>query len=159
MIIDKLANSHLYETLSPRIKRAFEYLHQADLNAIPDGKYEIDGDVIYAAVQGYSTKTTEQGKWEAHQRYIDIQYIIQGAEMIGYNHVSRLIPGEYDPAKDVVFLTGEGTFLPVASGEFMLLYPEDAHMPCIAIDEPGKVKKVVVKIALKLQHPIDRQNC
>jgi biofilm protein TabA len=148
MIIDRLANSHLYETLSPRIKLAFDYLHQTDLLAIPDGKYKIDGDAIYAAVQSYSTKVKEQGKWEAHQRYIDIQYIIRGTEMIGYNHLSRLTAGEYDHAKDVVFLTGEGNYLPLASGEFMLLYPEDAHMPCIAVDAPGAVKKVVIKIAV-----------
>jgi YhcH/YjgK/YiaL family protein len=148
MIIDKLTNSHLYETLSPRIKRAFDYLHQTDLRAIEDGKYEIDGNTSYAVVQQYTTKTKEQGKWEAHRRYIDIQYIIQGMEMIGYNHLSRLAPGEYDPARDVVFLTGEGNYLPLSSGEFMLLYPEDAHMPCIAIDAPGAVKKVVVKIAV-----------
>ncbi len=148
MIIDKLINSHLYETLSPRIKRAFAYLHQTDFNATPDGKYEIDGNNIYAVVQQYSTKTKEQGKWEAHRQYIDIQYIIQGEEMIGYSHLSRLVPGEYDPARDVVFLAGDGNCLPLASGEFMLLYPEDAHMPCIAIDAPSAVKKVVVKIAV-----------
>lgn len=148
MIIDKLTNSHLYETLSPRIKRAFDYLHQTDLNATPDGKYEIDGDAIYAIVQHYSTKTKEQGKWEAHRQYIDIQYIIQGEEMIGYSHLSRLVPGEYDPARDVVFLVGDGNYLPLTSGEFMLLYPEDTHMPCIAIDAPSAVKKVVVKIAV-----------
>jgi len=148
MIIDKLTNSHLYETLSPRIKRAFDYLHQTDLKAIPDGKYEIDGNAIYAAVQSYSTKRIEQGKWEAHKRYIDIQYIIEGKEMIGYNHLNRLTLKEYDPDRDVSFLSGDGNYLPLASGEFMLLYPEDAHMPCIAIDAPSVVKKVVVKIAV-----------
>jgi YhcH/YjgK/YiaL family protein len=148
MIIDKLTNSYLYETLSVRIKRAFDYLHQTDLNATPDGKYEIDGNNIYAVVQRYSTKLKEQGKWEAHRRYIDIQYIIQGQEMIGYSHLGRLAPGEYDTALDVVFLAGEGNYLPLSSGEFMLLYPEDAHMPCIAIDAPSAVKKVVVKIAV-----------
>jgi len=73
VIIDKLTNSYLYETLSPRIKRAFDYLHQADLRTVEDGKYEIDGNNVYAVVQRYSTKLKEQGKWEAHQRYIDIQ--------------------------------------------------------------------------------------
>jgi YhcH/YjgK/YiaL family protein len=149
MIIDRLTNSHLYETLSPRIKRAFDYLYQTDLQAIKDGKYEIDGDTIYAVVQNYSTKMKEQGKWEAHQRYIDLQYIVQGVEMIGYVHLSKLIPGEYDPARDVSFLAGAGNYLPLASGEFMLLYPEDAHMPGIAADAPSAVKKVVVKIAVE----------
>lgn len=148
MIIDQLSNSHLYETLSPRIKRAFDYLHQTDLRSIEDGKYEIDGDVVYAIVQQYPTKIKAQGRWEAHQRYIDIQYIVQGAEMIGYNHLSRLAPGEYDPARDVVFLAGEGNYLPLACGGFMLLYPEDAHMPGIAVDAPSAVKKIVVKIAI-----------
>lgn len=148
MIIDQLANSPLYEMLSPRIKRAFDYLHQTDLQAIEDGKYEIDGKNIYAVVQQYPTKLKQQGKWETHQRYIDIQYIVQGVELIGHTHVSRLVQGEYDPAGDLMFLTGEGNYLKLASGEFMLLYPEDAHMPGIAVETPGAVKKVVVKIAV-----------
>ena len=33
-------------------------------------------------------------------------------------------------------------------GDFMLLFPEDAHMPRIAVLAPENVRKVVVKIAV-----------
>jgi YhcH/YjgK/YiaL family protein len=149
MIIDKLSNSHLYESLSLRIRRALQYVRQTDLAATDVGRYEIDGSNLYAMVQQYSTKLREQGVWEAHRRYIDLQYVVQGTERIGYVHLSRLTKGEYDEAKDFWRLTGEGDFLTLSSGDFMILMPEDAHMPGMAVDAPSPVRKVIVKIAVQ----------
>jgi YhcH/YjgK/YiaL family protein len=149
MIIDRLANSHLYAGLSPRIERAFQYLQQTDLQTIEVGKYEIDGKNLFALVQQYSTKPKAQGKWEAHRRYIDVQYIVQGREQIAYAHLSRLTQGEYDAVKDFLPLSGEGDYLTLSSGDFMLLYPEDGHKPGLALADPSVVKKVVVKVAVE----------
>ena len=149
MIIDRLANAHLYADLSPQIKQAFHYLKKTDLITLPEGKFEIDGQKVYASVQQYSTKLKEQGKWEAHRRHIDLQYVIHGTERIGYVPLRQLSPkGEYDELKDILFLSGAGDFLTLTSGQFMLLFPEDAHMPGMAVTVPAMVKKIVVKIAV-----------
>ncbi|MCX6029268.1 MAG: YhcH/YjgK/YiaL family protein [Chloroflexi bacterium] len=157
MIVDLLANSQLYDVLSPRIRRAFEYLHQTDLAALELGNHEIDGKNIYVRVQQYATRPQEQGVWEAHRRYIDLQVIVEGAERICYAPLSRLTPGAYDEAKDFWRLSGEGDSVTLPSGSFMLLWPTDGHMPCLAVpgtaghamDTPVLVKKVVVKIAVE----------
>jgi biofilm protein TabA len=148
MIVDQLTNSHLYVHLSPRISRAFEYLHKTDFKTIPAGRYEIDGTSIYVIVQQYATKPQEAGKWEAHRQYIDLQYIVEGTEQIGVANLGRLIPGEYDFAKDFLPLSGQGDFLTLAAGEFILLYPDDAHMPGLSVGMSGEVTKAVVKIAV-----------
>jgi YhcH/YjgK/YiaL family protein len=148
MIIDRLDNSHLYVSLHPRIKAAFDYLQKTDMSAFPAGKYEIDGLNLYAMLQQYDTKPKIQGVWEAHRRYIDLQAVLQGTEILGYANIARLMPGTYDPAKDFLPLSGEGDSLTLQSGSFVLLFPEDAHMPGIAIDSPQPVKKIVVKIAV-----------
>ena len=148
MLIDRITNAHLYGTLSPKFKCAFDYIQQTDLLTLAVGKYEIDGESLYVIVQEYLTKPIEQGRWEAHRRYIDLQYVIRGTERIGYAHLSRLLPDVYDVNKDFLPLSGQGDILTVQEGSFMLLLPEDGHMPGIAVDEPMLVKKAVFKIGV-----------
>ena len=147
MLIDHIKNASLYFQLSPIIRRAFDYIQQTDLLNTACARYELDGENLFAIVQEYSTKPIEQGRWEAHRRYIDLQYVVRGTERIGYVNLNNLAPGEYNAEKDISFHTGNGDFLTLQPGSFMLLFPEDAHMPGIALDEPAIVKKVVLKIA------------
>jgi YhcH/YjgK/YiaL family protein len=146
MIVDTINNSHLYYAINLRVKPAFDYIQQADLLNISVGRYEIDGGNIYAMVQQYDTKPKEAGTWEAHRRYIDLQFVIQGAEKIGYANLGHLTQGEYDTGRDFLPLHGEGDFLTLKDGDFVILMPDDAHMPGIAIDTPLPVKKLVIKI-------------
>jgi biofilm protein TabA len=148
MIIDRISNSHLYYTMHSKFKRAFDTIHQINTDAIPVGRYEIEGEAMYALVQEYNTKLKEQGVWEAHRRYIDLQYIVQGVEGIGYANINHLEQGEYDVSRDFLPLHGEGDLVTVRSGSFVLLLPEDAHMPGMAIGSSAPVKKIVVKIAV-----------
>ena len=148
MIIDQRTNSHLYYALHPRIRPAFDYLQQTDLSTLNVGKYLIDGENLYAMVQQYNCKPREQGFWEAHRRYMDLQVVIQGSEKIGYANINRLAQGEYDANKDFMPLFGEGDFLTLQNGNFALLLPQDAHMPGIAIDSLAPVRKIVIKISV-----------
>ena len=120
-----------------------------DLQGAATGTFEIAGTQVYAIVQDYDTLLLNQGVWEAHRRYIDLQYMVSGTERIGYAHVGRMSPGVYDPARDFLPLAGEGDFLTFGPGDFMLLFPEDAHMPRIAVGAPAPVRKVVVKVAVE----------
>jgi biofilm protein TabA len=148
MIIDHISNSPLYDSVHPAFGRAFDFIRQSDLASIAVGKYEIDGQKLFALVQQYETKRKEDAKWEAHRRFIDIQYVVQGAENIGYANLRQLTQGSYDSDRDFLPLHGEGDFLALQEGHFIILLPEDAHMPGIASASPTPVKKVVIKIAL-----------
>jgi biofilm protein TabA len=149
MIIDLLVNAHQYEGLSPRIQRAFNFLRQTDLAALTLGIHEIDGRALYASVQAFNTHPLVEGGWEAHRRYADLHYVIEGAECIGYAPAGSLSPGPYDAENDFMLLSGEvGALAPVPSGAFMLLWPEEAHMPGLAVDAPALLRKVVIKIAV-----------
>ena len=148
MIIDRIDNAHLYYAIHSKFKRAFDYIHEINIATIPAGKYEIDGENMYAMVQEYNTKPKEQGFWEAHRRYIDLQYVVRGAEGIGYANINHLQQGEYDASKDFLPLYGEGDLITLRSGSFVMLLPEDAHMPGMAIGPSAPVRKIVVKIAV-----------
>jgi YhcH/YjgK/YiaL family protein len=147
MIVDNIKNTGLYMGISHGIEKALKYLRETDFTAMKPGKYEIDGSNIYAIVQEYDTRPLKEGKWEAHKKYIDVQYVMDGAEQMGYAFIENLdVTEEYEPEKDCLFLKGDGSMLMCNTGTFVIFGPDDAHMPCMAIDKPMPVKKVVVKV-------------
>ncbi len=148
MIIDRLKNASLYFSLHQRLTSAFNYLQNTDFSAVESGRYEIQGTSIYALVQHYESKSKEKGRWEAHRRYMDIQYIWEGEEFFGYAYLDDLTTISYDEDKDFVTLEGKGDFLTLHSGGFVIVTPQDAHMPGIAISSPKPVKKIVVKVLI-----------
>jgi YhcH/YjgK/YiaL family protein len=148
MIVDLLSNAPQYAGISPRVARAFDYLLNTDLRSAGVGRHDIDGDRIYALHSDYVTKGLTEGKWEAHRKYIDLQYVVAGEERIGFAPLSRFSAGAYDAEKDFVPLAGDGNFVTVRPGVFVLLFPADAHMPGIAIATPSRVRKVVVKVSV-----------
>jgi len=142
MIIDRLENASLYRGLGDRIALALDSLETPR----EPGRHELDGDNVFAMVQQYQSKPLAEGKWEAHRKYIDIQYVAEGIERIGWAPIGRLTESEpYNEENDVAFYQGEGDFVTVPTGSFVILFPEDAHMPGIAVDTPGPVTKIVVK--------------
>ncbi|MCU0285482.1 MAG: YhcH/YjgK/YiaL family protein [Acidobacteria bacterium] len=151
MIIDQLSNASFYFPLHERLAKALHYLQDNAASSLPPGKYEIAGTDVYASVQESMTKPLEQGFWEAHRKYIDIHYVLEGAERIGYKPVAHLGAGKYDEVKDLLLFEGEGgegTFYTTFPGTFIIMMPQDAHMPGIAIDTPQPYKKMVIKIAV-----------
>jgi YhcH/YjgK/YiaL family protein len=149
MVTDRLANADLYRSLSPRIAAALKYVESTDFTAIPDGRYDVDGDNIYALVQRYPSKPLSAGRWEAHRKHIDLQVVFAGVEQIGYVSIDQLTAEPYDDERDLTWLSGDaGQWITVPAGHFMLLWPGDAHMPQIQAGGATDVLKVVVKIRL-----------
>lgn len=148
MIKDRLQNANTYDNLSEGIRIGFEWLKNNDLENISDGKYEINKDV-YVNVQTYETKA--DADYESHKKYIDIQYMINGAEKIGVTNVETCsVKTVYDEDKDIEFSTSyDGEYISLNKGEFLILFPQDAHKPSINMDKKLSVKKAVVKVKIK----------
>lgn len=148
MIYDHIDNWQTYKGLSDGIAKAFEYLVNTDFTNMENGKYEIDGKSVVANVSTYDTKLMENAKLECHQKYLDIQFIVSGSELIRVGETRKMIPTtDYDEVKDIQFLKGEGQLIKVEKGYFAVFFPNDAHAPNISIDEtPAFVKKVVMKV-------------
>jgi biofilm protein TabA len=147
MIVDNLQNADFYTGLGEKFQKAFQYLQQTDLAALANGRHAIDGDDIFIIIQEYQTKPT--GMWEAHQKYIDLQYVISGREKMGYANIDTLrIAEAYSADNDCVILEGEGSFVIVPAGAFAIFAPHDAHIPGLLVEAPAPVKKAVVKIKI-----------
>jgi YhcH/YjgK/YiaL family protein len=150
MIKDTINYIDKYKSLSQNLAAAIAYLKETDFSRLEPGRYEVSGESVYVMVSQYETRPLSEGKWEAHRQYIDIQYVIKGQEQIGYANIDGMqVVQPYDEAKDVLFLDGPADDeLVLNAGDFTILWPEDAHRPCIAVDQPAAVKKVVVKVRL-----------
>ena len=147
MILDDIKNASMYEKTCDRLAAGLDYLAKTDFSQIENGRVDIRGDEVFALIQRYQTKPIDQGKFEAHQRYIDIQFIAEGTELIGLGATDAMEPIDpYDSEKDLVFLKGSGQMIEVSAGQFCVLAPHEAHMPMIAAGPPAEVLKVVVKV-------------
>lgn len=148
MVIDCIGNARRYFPLHPAFPKAFDFLNHAGTASLPDGRHEIEGDNVFALLQSYETLPVEEGRLEAHRRYIDIQFILSGSERIGWApFASQPVAEPYDLPRDIAFFHGPAQLLRLDAGGFMLLWPEDLHMPMRhAAGTPGAVRKVVIKV-------------
>ena len=151
MILDTLENAPRYEFLSPHFAKAFAFLRTVDgTQAL--GRHEIDGDRVFALVQRYVTKPMESALFEAHRRYVDVQYLHAGRETILWAPLASMQEETmvYDAAKEAALfkVVPDATPLHLSAGHFAVLFPEDAHAPCVVWEQSGEVFKVVVKVAV-----------
>lgn len=149
MIFDNIKNAEIYMAVSPGLAKAFQFLKDPCLASLKPGRVEIDGNLAYAMVHDYTTKPVMEAKWEAHKKYIDVQTLLSGKEQIGVAYTPDMREAEvYDEAHDLQFLTGQGRYLDLASGFFIVLGPDDAHQPGLAYDQAEPVRKLVIKVAV-----------
>ena len=148
MIIDQLQNAEQYYGLGTGIEAALRYLQQTDFKDVAPERYDIDGDRVYAMVQEYDAKPKAEGFWEAHRKYLDVQYVAAGVEHMGYAAAATLQAGPYEEDKDFIKLEGDGEFFLLREGYFCILAPQDAHMPGMAVEQSTPVKKGVVKVEI-----------
>jgi YhcH/YjgK/YiaL family protein len=152
MIVTDLRHIDHQVAMTPALQKAFDFLRGHNIYNLLDGKVEIDSDRVFAIVQRYETLTTDAPKFEFHRKYIDIQYIVSGEEVIGWMPVERMtITEAYDPDKDICFGTvtqRKWTPVHLQAAQLAVIYPEDGHAPKLASRAPSSVVKIEVKVAV-----------
>src|SRR5262245_27504458 len=131
-MVDDLAGAPRYAGLHPLFARAFAFLQRPDLAALPDGKHTILDDRLFAIVARSQGRGAERALLEFHRRYIDIQYVLAGTDLIGWQPTSRCqhVATPYDEIKEVGFFADRpATWISVAAGQFAVFFPDDAHAP------------------------------
>ena len=142
--------------LAPALQRGLRYIARTDFAALPAGRQEIDGEAMFAMVLDYEPEPREKRRAEVHRKYIDIQYIVWGEELIGH----AFLTDGLSPCEDLLankdallFDAVEGeTLLRLTPGMYAVFFPWDVHRPGI-VSAPGApgdpavtVRKVVVKL-------------
>lgn len=134
--------------LSERIEKALKYIQELAPSSLQVGKYFVDEDFFYI-VQEYETKSPEEGRFESHKKYVDIQYLAEGCEYIAVTATAFLEPDSaYNEETDVQFLkeAKHASNLLLTSGKHVILYPKDAHKPGLSVDKITRVKKILGKV-------------
>lgn len=152
MIFDKIENlSDYYEEL-PSLEKVSAFVNEFNKSKLEDGTYEIDGKRIFAMVQSYRTRSqTPEMMFEAHRKYMDLQYIVSGIEKIRWARLDKvdLVEEKYSVGSDIAFYEGDALFdFTLTKGTFLLLYPQDAHLPGLSADKDVNVRKIVFKIQI-----------
>jgi biofilm protein TabA len=148
MIIETLAHASRLAGLHAGFGAAFEFLTTADLARLEPGRHDLDGDRLFVLINHAAGRGEDAARLEAHRRYIDIQFTIDGDELIGWMPVPRCTApvGAFDEGKDIIFFDDRpSTFVAVPPGSFTIFYPHDAHAPLAG---SGAIKKAVVKVAV-----------
>ncbi|MBD2845522.1 YhcH/YjgK/YiaL family protein [Paenibacillus sp. IB182496] len=134
----------------PRMRQAMDFLTQTDLAGLATGQHEIDGPHLFAIVQEVDTERAAARRWESHDRYTDIQLLLDGEEQIGFADQTGSVESERHDDRDLVFyskaeLQHELQLLP---GMYAVFFPQELHRPCCTNGEPRRIRKIVVKIDL-----------
>lgn len=152
MILTTHAELLQYVALNTNFADAIEWADQADWNNLAEGKHNIDGERLFLINETVTLQPLgPESVWEAHNRYVDILLILEGTERIGWAPRTNELPlrNAYNEATDKVLFEASdfsGTMIDVEAGQAVIMFPSDAHVPCLAIDGPKQVKRAVFKV-------------
>lgn len=144
MIIDRADRILYYRELLPHIEAGLEALKSLP---VPEpGRYEFEGG--YFTIQKGITRPVEEGTYEAHRRYIDVQILLEGSEELAWQDLRELeTVTAYDPQKDQERLDGpKNHVILISEGMFYAVFPNDAHKAVSHTEQPRNFLKAVMKL-------------
>ena len=148
MIICPWKDLARYEAVIPGLKEAMDLV--AGLENFEPATYplpECGGRVL---VQNITTKSAEGAILEAHKNFLDIQYIPEATETMGWAPIEKLESAKpYNPEKDVWHFAGDCDLVDIRPGYCYVVYPEDAHAPGVHRTDVKEYNKIVVKLPCK----------
>lgn len=148
MIIEDIKNIKKYEMLIPGISKAINKIQ--NLEEYHEGKIPLDDGGYYMIQEGI-TNSSEKMLFETHKRYIDVQYLLEGAEILEWSKKGSLaVKVSYDEKRDLELYFGEEEGqIYISQGMVYIMFPEDAHKACCHIEKPTRYVKAVIKIPIK----------
>ena len=135
--------------VSDRVNACLIYALSHDLAEYEPGSYKIQGDDWFVNIVSYETTTPESRFWEAHREYLDVHLMIDGLEQIDLNFIDALEQMPYVDEEDFLPLVGEKkSSIVIENGDYLVCYPEDAHMTALQVREPVQIKKAIFKVKI-----------
>lgn len=149
MIHDCIDNIGLYSGMGDRIHTALEWLCANGASCEPGDPIPV-ADGVVARPARYMTHPADPSRYEFHRRFIDVQFVAEGEETVLVAPVAETHPSApFNEAADVGFGAADGMQIRLRAGEFLILWPHEAHQPGVVADNgPAAVRKIVVKVAV-----------
>ena len=150
MIFGNINHEKTYSNLDKDLVRCLNYAKENNLLEYEKGSYEIEDKDIFVNIVEYETCEKEGRFWEAHKKYIDVHLMLDGYERIDINFIENLEQKEYEEEGDFLPLEGEhNSYVELRKGDFLVCYPEDAHMTAIKVNEKENIKKAIFKVIVR----------
>ncbi|MEH7072983.1 YhcH/YjgK/YiaL family protein [Neobacillus drentensis] len=149
MIVGRLNDLIKNQLLTEKLQSTLHLLQEADFSQYSTGRYELNEELFFF-LNEYETKAVDECFWEAHQKYLDFHFIIEGKEKIAVDHIEhQRVKEAYNEEKDAIFFEGDvHSDITMNPGDVMICFPEDSHMTGIIAEESQKVRKVVLKVKM-----------
>lgn len=136
--------------LPENVKECLEFAKKNDLLSFEPGSHEIDGKRLFVNIAEYETTERENRPWEAHKDYLDLHLMLRGSEILDLGFIENMEQKEYVPEEDFLPLDGDRSCSVILSeGDFLVCYPDDAHLTAVKNGEIQKIKKAIFKIQIK----------
>ncbi len=152
MILDLIENAGQYAGLYPGVDRALKRMQTYSPENYPGGKVEVDGDRLFLLLNSYETHESQGALMEAHRRYLDVMYMVEGEEIIYVKPTGSLgnVTKPYDESIEALLakLDEDATAVRLTAGSFIVLFPQDAHAPGCCVESPTNVKKIIGKVQI-----------
>lgn len=158
MFFESLAHAKAYYWNNPAFINALNTIQSYSQNPFQTGRWDIDGENMYMVAAEYRTSAlTIDSQMEAHRKYIDIMYMLEGEECIFCKPTSKLnnITSSFNQEKDFLLADVDADVIPNAlrKGQVAVLLPEDAHCPGCNLDGEKSVRKLICKLAVEFAQP------
>ncbi|GEM_PF-171044 len=134
---------------------AYKFLSQFKKGELPLDRYDL-GNNLFINVESYETKDRRTRRFEVHKKYIDIQCILEGEEIIEISDKDMILVNKYDENRDIAFYRSytKGEEFRMKEGECLVIPQNEIHMPCLISDTKSTVKKAVIKVPYKPENEI-----
>ena len=143
MILDGFKNISVYSPMISNLQNAMDFVN--NLGELSVGRYEFNGGFLM--VQEGTTNLIDECNFETHEKYIDVQYVVEGSEIMVWADRKNLdCTIRYDEKKDATFYKGNGTAIEINAGMSYILFPSDGHKACCHVNNPKVYKKYVIKL-------------
>ena len=149
MIYAKNKDALSYRGIPPNLDLALEHITEKYLDSVGYDRVELKGSDVYATRFTYETVPEEESFFEAHQKYLDIHIMLSGSERVEIAPPEKLTEFDRVEANDFYAYRGEGDYrLVLSPGDFLVVFPNDAHRIKMRVNGPETVTKAVFKVRI-----------
>ena len=150
MIYARNEDALWYRGIHPELDKALEHITPEFLAGVGYERMDIDGGDLYVTRFTYETIPDEESFFEAHLRYLDIHIMVDGSERVEIAPPEALTQFEQNEAGDFYAYRGEGRYrLTLSPGDFLVVFPNDAHKIKMCVNTAETVTKVVFKVRIR----------
>ena len=149
MIYAKHKDAPAYRGIHPNLDLALAHITPEFLASVGPERVELKGGDVYATRFTYETVPEDESFFEAHRKYRDIHIMTAGSEGVEIAPPEALTEFDRAEANDFYAYRGQGDYkLTLTPGNFLVVFPGDAHRIKMRLNEPETVSKVVFKIKI-----------